>query len=54
MLCPKCHGWGKVRKEPHLHRFGKGYDMEPCSECYGTGIVHCCEGLIEQKDDKPE
>jgi hypothetical protein len=23
---------------------------EPCFECGGTGIIHCCEGLREQPE----
>lgn len=44
MLCPVCHG----------HRLviinGR---PEPCSECGGLGVLHCCEGLVEQPDDAP-
>jgi hypothetical protein len=29
-----------------------GFDVRPCPECGGSGIVHCCEG--ERPDQCPE
>lgn len=30
---------------------GSGWAIgQPCEECGGCGIVHCCEGLIENTD----
>ena len=29
-----------------------GFDVRPCPECGGSGIVHCCEG--ERPDECPE
>jgi hypothetical protein len=29
-----------------------GFDVRPCPECGGSGIVHCCEG--ERPDGCPE
>ena len=29
-----------------------GFDVRPCTECGGSGIVHCCEG--ERPDECPE
>ena len=39
MLCVPCHGRGLVQKQ---------CGPEPCSECGGSGILHCCEGLMAQ------
>jgi hypothetical protein len=35
VLCPVCHGKGLV-------------EGAPCQECGGLGLLHCCEGLVEQ------
>jgi hypothetical protein len=29
-----------------------GFDVRPCPECGGSGIVHCCEG--ERPDQCPK
>jgi hypothetical protein len=29
-----------------------GFDVQPCPECGGSGIIHCCEG--ERPDQCPE
>jgi hypothetical protein len=41
MLCPVCHGQRLVVI---------GGRQEPCAECGGLGVLHCCEGLVEQPD----
>ena len=43
MLCPNCYGKGAVLVNDNL---------EPCKECHGCGIIHCCEGLIEGLNDR--
>ena len=46
MKCEKCHGIGQYRVwdeiDPH------GMRWEPCWDCHGSGITHCCDGLCEQ------
>jgi hypothetical protein len=29
-----------------------GFDVRPCPECGGSGVIHCCEG--ERPDQCPE
>jgi hypothetical protein len=41
MLCDHCHGKGVVRREG---------GPEPCAECGGRGVLHCCEGLQAQPE----
>lgn len=50
MVCEFCHGTGKILV-PRMN-IAMGYD--PCPECNGTGLQHCCEGLCEQPDDWPD
>lgn len=42
MLCGSCHGKGFVWKDG---------STQPCGECGGSGILHCCEGLVAQPED---
>jgi hypothetical protein len=42
VLCEYCHGKGTVLAEGR---------PQPCAECGGTGVVHCCEGLQAQPED---
>lgn len=41
MICPVCHGT-KVLEI--------GGVRQPCGECGGMGVIHCCEGLVAQPD----
>src|SRR5437762_2512331 len=43
MLCEWCHGKGITEKTSAC-----GTVRVPCQECGGCGILHCCEGLVEQ------
>ncbi len=48
MLCDHCHGKGLVQHDSRA---------EPCAECGGFGVLHCCEGLQAQSGeaaDRPE
>lgn len=48
MRCGHCHGSGK---EPRKDVNGTSrYTDEPCCECGGSGIAHCCDGICEQPD----
>ena len=51
MRCEPCQGTGiaqwALRKE-----FISDVALPVCPECDGSGIAHCCEGLIEQPDPK--
>lgn len=38
MICRTCHGTGRMRTG-HNARV-----TEPCIECNGFGVTHCCEG----------
>jgi hypothetical protein len=40
--CEYCHGKGTVLTEGQ---------PQPCAECGGSGILHCCEGLQAQPED---
>jgi hypothetical protein len=42
MLCHRCHG---------QHWIIRAGQMCPCPECGGLGEIHCCEGLIAQRED---
>ncbi len=42
MLCVYCHGKGVVGREG---------GPEPCAECGGLGVLHCCEGLQAQPEE---
>lgn len=45
MICETCHGFGRVK--PHERGADVPKDaLEPCADCGGTGVAHCCEGLI--------
>lgn len=41
MNCSACFGTG-VRETAYQH--------EPCQECGGYGVQHCCDGLREQPE----
>ena len=45
MLCEYCHGKGTVLAEG---------GPQPCLECGGSGLVHCCEGLQAQPEGGAE
>lgn len=46
MICERCSGTGKKV----LARIGRNEHYEPCPDCYGFGIVHCCDGDREQPE----
>jgi hypothetical protein len=41
VLCEYCHGKGTVLADG---------GPQPCAECGGTGLLHCCEGLQAQPE----
>ena len=41
MLCDYCHGKRLVVA------YGR---VQPCTECGGLGVLHCCEGLQAQPE----
>ncbi len=41
MICFDCGGRGWVAP------------FELCPECYGVGVIHCCDGLMEQPGEQP-
>lgn len=64
MICPFCHGAGKLRLPPipcYAGQGGDGYHnvivwcfWSWCSECGGSGRAHCCEGDACQPGYDPE
>lgn len=57
MKCERCYSSGKpgfvMRGVVMMHTEGRACfhlenKWEPCPECMGTGIQHCCDGLCEQ------
>lgn len=64
MVCERCQGQGSL---PFIHPLfrsrrpcgfvGKdisGMTFFVCPECNGSGTAHCCDGLREQPEDRPE
>lgn len=54
MICPECHGTGRY-KSPLPVPVGHGFTLSvdgPCTTCWGSGIVHCCDG--DQAYPEPE
>ena len=63
MICENCHGRGIIRKavypffewehgsEEPARRPAYPYRTLICRDCMGSGIVHCCDGLIEQPEE---
>ena len=41
MKCEFCNGQGST----YQPQFNTASGIYPCSECGGTGLQHCCEGL---------
>ena len=41
MRCTHCHGTGVIET---------AYQHQPCNECQGYGVQHCCDGLREQPE----
>ncbi len=41
MVCHQCHG---------QHWVIRAGQMCPCPECGGLGEIHCCEGLVAQRE----
>lgn len=57
MRCERCHGEGLIKVERAIEHTrypfaAEGIEMvrymdkEPCPDCGGTGIGHCCDGLV--------
>jgi hypothetical protein len=51
MICEWCGGYGmlpiiNIDKNTRPVICGE----EPCFECGGTGITHCCDGICEQPE----
>lgn len=44
MLCDRCHGKHVVLCDGI---------PQPCEECGGLGVLHCCEGLQAQPGEEP-
>jgi hypothetical protein len=42
MLCDHCYGKYRVRQDSSIPF---------CPECGGSGILHCCDGLVAQPED---
>ena len=55
MRCEKCQGAGH-RKSPYIVGLKDGdiYTVNVCTDCGGTGIAHCCEGMREQPEPETE
>jgi DnaJ-class molecular chaperone len=57
MRCETCGGEGVVRVNPeegiYLQSLRLWLQSDPCSDCGGSGITHCCEGdrAIEALED---
>lgn len=51
MICDDCKGWGwkKVRSHDGTHDV-----IVLCSECNGTCISYCCDGLRAQPDNSED
>ena len=61
MICETCHGQGK-RLNPALavfasHAHGSRVHnpdhlpmLVTCDECNGSGVAHCCDGLVAQPE----
>lgn len=45
VICPRCHGTGNLRSS-----FWTLWTPIPCSDCEGSGVLHCCDGLQEQAE----
>jgi hypothetical protein len=59
MICDTCHGKGRVIRDASLAVGVMPGDprypvsiWEPCPDCGGCGIGHCCDGLRAQADDE--
>jgi DnaJ-class molecular chaperone len=47
MRCEACHGLGfKLKREKFGDMKWVRVSETPCPECNGSGVAHCCEGLI--------
>lgn len=52
MRCDVCLGTG-WKKALDDSVFGAMFCWnKPCTECGGAGIIHCCEGLVEQPEEE--
>jgi hypothetical protein len=56
MVCEDCKGergrWVKRRVgSGHRSALAQIEAWEPCGGCNGSGIAHCCEGMIGSSDE---
>jgi len=49
MRCEVCHGLGKLKRS--LQAEPESEIELPCSDCGGSGISHCCDGICAQPED---
>ncbi len=45
MRCVYCHGKGTIQATS---------GPQPCAECGGSGLLHCCEGMQARPEDGKE
>ena len=50
MICETCKGTGFYPTVQSTEDSGEFFTCQPCSECNGQMIAHCCEGLREQPE----
>jgi len=50
MRCEVCHGLGKLKRA--LQAEPESEIELPCSDCGGSGIAHCCDGICAQPEDE--
>jgi DnaJ-class molecular chaperone len=50
MRCETCRGTGRAIYQLRSGHF-VGVAGEPCRDCNGSGVVHCCEGERCSPDD---
>jgi hypothetical protein len=54
MICPRCHGKGRLVGEALFWQGGKNFaacpEITPCPDCGATGCIHCCDGEQAQPD----
>lgn len=51
MLCQRCHGKGAVSAAFTKNTPQPKWD-QPCPDCHGLGVTHCCDGLVCQPETK--
>lgn len=53
MICETCHGAGYLPARVLDNQRRGAWVKLPCTDCGGSGIVHCCEGdrMTEDEDE---